>query len=211
MRRYAAPKGGLSPQTDILSGRAVFTEAYAVIPKGVLQDIVTSALPFWDKTRAWILARPMTGFAETFAQLIVEVGKGGGSKQPEPDAGAEAVLFVLEGRLDLTLDGEKHKLTPGSFVYIPPAAKWSLKNKVAAPARFHWIRKAYEAVDGLERPDPIVVNERDVEPAPMPGTEGKWTTTRFVDPADMRHDMHVTVVTFQSGAILPFCETHVME
>ena len=210
-RTYYAPQGGLSPQTDILSGRAVFTEAYAVIPRGVMQDIVTSALPFWDRTRAWILARPLSGFAETFVQLIVDVGPGGGSEQPEPDAGAEGALFLLEGRLSLTLDGVAHFMEPGGFAYIPPGSDWMLKNQTADPVRFHWIRKAYEAVDGLERPDPIVVNERDVTPAPMPGTDSKWTTTLFVDPADLRHDMHVTIVTFESGAILPFCETHVME
>ena len=210
-RTYYAPQGGLSPQTDILSGRAVFTEAYAVIPRGVMQDIVTSALPFWDQTRAWILARPLSGFAETFAQLIVEVGPGGGSERPEPDAGAEGVLFLLEGRLDLTVDGVAHIMEPGGFAYIPPGIDWRIRNKDAEPARFQWIRKAYEPVGGLDRPDPIVVNERDVTPAPMPGTDSKWKTTRFVDPADLRHDMHVTVVTFESGAILPFCETHVME
>ncbi len=210
-RHYHAPKGGLSPQTSLLGGRAVFTEAYAVIPKGVLQDIVTSALPFWDRTRAWILARPLTGFAETFAQLIVEVGSGGGSEQPEPDAGAEAVLFLLEGRLDLTLDGAAHAMEPGGFAYIPPGCRWTVENRGADPARFHWIRKAYEAVDGLAAPDPIVVNERQVTPVPMPGTDGRWLTTRFFDPADLRHDMHVTIVTFAAGACLPFCETHVME
>ena len=208
---YYAPHGGLSPQTDLLSGRAVFTEAYAVIPRGVLQDIVTSALPFWDKTRAWILARPMTGFAETFAQLIVEVGEGGGSERPEPEPDAEAMLFVLEGRLDLTLNEARHVMEPGGFAYIPPGTDWILKNQGAGPARFQWIRKAYHAVEGLDRPDPIVVNERDVTPEPMPGAEGEWLTTRFVDPADLRHDMHVTIVTFAPGAILPFCETHVME
>lgn len=45
----------------------------------------------------------------------------------------------------------------------------------------------------------------------MPGTEGKWSTTRFVDPLDVRHDMHVTIVTFEPGAVIPFMETHVME
>lgn len=34
-RNYYAPHDGLSSQTDILSRRAVFTEAYAVIPRGV--------------------------------------------------------------------------------------------------------------------------------------------------------------------------------
>jgi (S)-ureidoglycine aminohydrolase len=78
-------------------------------------------------------------------------------------------------------------------------------------AKFHWIRKAYEAVDGLNVPDPIIANENDVEPTVMPNTEGKWTTTRFVDLSDLRHDMHVTIVTLQPGAVIPFCETHVME
>ena len=36
-------------------------------------------------------------------------------------------------------------------------------------------------------------------------------TTRFVDPEDVRHDMHVNIVTFQPGAVIPFAETHVME
>ena len=35
MTDYYAPTGGLPPQTDLLTGRAVFTTAYAVIPKGV--------------------------------------------------------------------------------------------------------------------------------------------------------------------------------
>ncbi|TIW35310.1 MAG: cupin domain-containing protein, partial [Mesorhizobium sp.] len=34
---------------------------------------------------------------------------------------------------------------------------------------------------------------------------------RFVDPADMRHDMHITIVTLGPGAVIPFAETHVME
>lgn len=72
-RNYYAPQGGLPAQTQLLSDRAVFTEAYAVIPKGVMRDIVTSNLPFWDKTRLWVLSRPLSGFAETFSQYIMEV------------------------------------------------------------------------------------------------------------------------------------------
>src|SRR5690606_5747181 len=73
-RSYYAPHGGHPAQTELMTGRAVFTEAYAVIPKGVMRDIVTSCLPHWEETRAWIIARPMSGFAETFSQYIMEVG-----------------------------------------------------------------------------------------------------------------------------------------
>ncbi len=210
-RRYHAPKGGLPGQEQLLTGRSVFTEAYAVIPGSVLADIVASRLPHWDGTRAWILARPMTGFAETFSQMIMEVAPGGGSAHPEPDPDAEGALFVLEGALNLTVGGERHVLGPGGFAYLPPVADWSVTNEGGEPARFHWIRKAYEPVEGLGTPDPVIANEAEIAPDPMPGTDGAWATTRFVDPDDLRHDMAVTIVTFKAGALLPFTETHVME
>ena len=107
-RSYYAPQGGHPPQTELLTGRAVFTEAYAVIPKGVMRDIVTSLLPIWEKTRAWVIARPLSGFAETFSQYIMEVSPGGGSDRPEPEPEAEGVLFVVEGEMVLTLEGKRH-------------------------------------------------------------------------------------------------------
>lgn len=101
-----------------MGGRAVFTEAYAVIPKGVLQDIVTSALPFWNGTRAWILVRPMAGFAETFAQLIMEVAPGGGSERPEPDPDVEGALFVLEGKAVYRLNQDRVEVEAGDFLWL---------------------------------------------------------------------------------------------
>lgn len=209
--KYYAPTGGHPAQTELLTDRAMFTEAYAVIPKGVMRDIVTSHLPFWDNMRMWVLSRPLSGFAETFSQYIVELAEGGGSEKPEQDPNAEGVLFVVDGEFTLTLDGNTHSMRPGSYAFIPPAAKWSLRNTQAAPARFHWVRKFYQAVDGLPHPEAFVTNEQDIQPIVMPGTDGKWATTRFVEMSDMRHDMHVNIVTFEPGAVIPFAETHVME
>ncbi len=208
---YYAPSGGLPPQTQLLTDRAVFTDAYAVIPKGTMTDIVTSNLPFWDKTRAWVLARPLSGFAETFSQYIVEVSPGGGSSTPETDAGAQAVLFVVEGGFTLTIADQAHTLQPGSYAYLPPSTDWALQNNTDAAAKFHWIRKAYQAVDGIDPAPAFVTDEVSATTVAMPDTDGKWTTTRFVDPVDMRHDMHVNVVTFEPGGVIPFAETHVME
>lgn len=210
-RPYYAPTGGLPPQTQITTDRAMFTEAYAVIPKGCFSDIVTSLLPFWDRSRFWVMARPLSGFAESFSQYIGEVQPGGGSDRPETDPRAQAVLFVVEGGLTLTLAGEPHEMGPGGYAYIPAGTNWKLHNHGADPARFHWVRKAYQPVEGLASPAPFVTNEAAIAPTPMPETDGKWATTRFVDPADLRHDMHVNIVTFQPGAVIPFAETHVME
>ena len=210
-RTYYAPQGGHPGQDQIMTDRAMFTEAYAVIPKGTMRDIVTSALPFWDRTRLWVLSRPLSGFAETFSQYIMEVQPGGGSDRPETDANAQGVLFVVEGSVQLTIGGKTHDLAPGGYAYIPATSKWTLHNRTDKTARFHWLRKSYVPVDGLAAPEAFVTNEADVDLVAMPDTEGRWATTRFVDPADMRHDMHVNIVTFQPGGVIPFAETHVME
>ena len=209
--KYFAPTGGHPPQTQLLTDRAIFTDAYAVIPKGTMRDITTSFLPFWNNTRLWVIARPMTGFAETFSQYIMEVAPGGGSDTPETDANAEAVLFVVDGTATLHVNGATHELTEGGYAFLPPGAKWTLHNQADDALRFHWIRKAYQAVDGIDLPEVIVTSDQEVAPTVMPDTDGKWATTRFVDPTDLRHDMHVTIVTFEPGAVIPFLETHVME
>jgi (S)-ureidoglycine aminohydrolase len=211
MSTYWSPTGGLPPQTQLLTDRAMFREAYAVIPRGTNSDIVTSFLPFWEDTRLWVLARPLTGFAETFSQYMVEVAPGGGSERPELDPEAEGVVFLTSGLLNITLGATTHKLEAGGYAYIPPGSDWTVRNEGGENAHFHWIRKAYERVEGLDVPEAFVTNEHDVEAGAMPDTDGRWRTTRFVDPADLRHDMHVNIVTFEPGTVIPFAETHVME
>ena len=95
MTSYHVPRGGLPGQRELATDRTRFTTAYALLGKGTMRDIVTSYLPFWEQTRLWVLARPMSGFAETFSQYIVEVAPGGGSDRPESDPNAEAGLFVV--------------------------------------------------------------------------------------------------------------------
>jgi (S)-ureidoglycine aminohydrolase len=208
---YATPPGGLPDQSDPLTGTAIFTEAYAFIPAGVQRDIVTSALPHWDGMRMWVLARPLTGFAETFSQYIVELQPGGGSDRPEDNAEAQAVLFVTSGEMVLHNATGSHTLRPGSYAYLPAGSGWRLRNEKCEAATFHWVRKRYQRVDGVPAPEGFVTHDSDGTVVEMPGTQGKWSTTRFVDPGDLRHDFHVNIVNFQPGGVIPFEETHVME
>ena len=211
MTSYDAPSGGLPPQTALMTGRAVFTTAYAVIPKGCFSDIVVSYLPGWTRTRLWLIARPMSGFSETFSQYVMEVAPGGGSDAPDPDTGAEHFLFITHGELTLTVDGKGHDMNAGGYAYIPPGAKWTLLAEGPSPARFHWLRKLYEPSPGVALPPAFVTNEKTITPIAMPDTGGAWATTRFVDPSDLRYDAHLNIVTFQPGGVIPFEETHVME
>jgi len=210
-RTYHAPRGGLPNPKTRAHDRSVFTNAYAVIPRGVMSDIVASFLPGWVGARCWVLARPLSGFAETFAQYVVELIPGGLSERPEPDPEAEAVLFVLRGDIEVELAGANHRLGPGAYVYIAPGERWSILNRHADKSNFIWIRKRYVPAAGVAPPASFVTHDDDVTPTEMHGHGNIWTTTRFVDPGDMAHDMHVNVVNFEPGGIIPFAETHVME
>ena len=201
------PPGGLPPQGGLLTGRAALTEAYCVIPRGCQTDIVCSYLPGWRGMRMWVLARPMSGLAETFSHYLLELSPGGGSDAPET-AGAQAVLYVEDGAITLTLEGTAHEMGVGGYAYVPGGADWSLH--AAGGARVHWYRKAWVPAPGASPPAGFVTAADAATVAAMPGT-GAWATRRFVDPADTDHDFHVNIVELQPGGTIPFEETHVME
>ena len=56
----------------------------------------------------------------------------------------------------------------------------------------------------------FVINEKSILDLEMPNDKD-WKTKRFVDPSDLRHDMHLNIVSFEPGSSIPFPETHVME
>ena len=146
---YYVPKGGLPQQNQKVKDRAIFKNAYLFIPREVLCDIVTSQLPFWNKTRMWVLSRPTRGFSETFSHYIVEVKSGGGSDHTENDPTAESILFVVEGTLELNISNKSYKLSKGSYVFLPPSIKWTIFNLDNENACFNWIRKKYSFVEGI--------------------------------------------------------------
>ena len=90
---------------------------------------------------------------------------------------------------------------PSGYAFLPPGTKWKIHQQGRSlPSRFHWIRKAYEAVDGIDAPEAFVANEQDEPIVWMPDTERRWGTTHFVDPVDVAHDMHVNIVlTLEPG------------
>ena len=161
---YPDCPGGLPPQSASAEGRAIFTDAYAVIPRDVQRDITTSFLPGWQATRMWVLARPMTGFSETFSHYLVETTAGGGSDTPENDPSAEAVIFVTGGTLRLIIDGTAHDMAAGGYAFVPAGAAWSLHATGNTPAVWHWIRKRYVPAEGVSAPDALVTSDVDASP-----------------------------------------------
>lgn len=63
-----------------------------------MRDIVSSQLPHWQGTRLWVLARPLSGFAETH---VMEHG-----------------LFVLEGKAVYRLNQDWVEVEAGDFMWL---------------------------------------------------------------------------------------------
>ena len=63
----------------------------------------------------------------------------------------------------------------------------------------------------MPAPTSFVSSDQTVAPAFMPDVNGVWATTRFIDPDDIRYDMHLNIVTLEPGGVIPFAETPVME
>ena len=169
---YYSPSGGLPGHKEALQDSAIFTDAYVYIPKRVLTDVVTSFLPNWEKTRLWVLARPMTGFAETFSHYLMDISPGGGSNLPDDDDFAEHVIFVTSGVGKIEINGVSHLLGSGSYIYLPPKTDWSLINDSRKQLIFHWFRKRYQKVRGVDAPPILVTSDSAIEPIEMPGSDG---------------------------------------
>ena len=207
---YFVPRGGLPTQSDLTTDRARFTTAYAVLPRGTMRDIVTSQLPHWAQTRLWVIARPLSGFAETFSWYIAEVQPGGGSETPSRTRPPRPCSSSWPAQRRSPSARRPTSCRPAPTPTCHPGSPGRCAPPGTSPPPSTGSARPTSVVDGVDAPEAFVTHETDVRPQPMPGTDA-WATQRFVDPLDVRHDMHVNIVGFEPGGAIPFPETHVME
>lgn len=208
-RSYFTPSGVIPPMTAMVTSKVIVKEAYSIIPASSLTENVRSVLPGWNNARCWVLTAPAMGHASGFAQYLVYLAAQGGCATPETEEGVESFLFVLDGCLTLTLSGKDHALGAGGFAFVPPGARWSVENRAREEAKFTWLRKHHERLDGAP-PAPIVGDEADVKVAFSAQTDRKWTTN-LIPTGDIAYDMHMNIVSFGPGMNISFIEAHVME
>ncbi len=106
-------------------------------------------------------------------------GKGAGNTGSK-----EWLTYVLSGRCAVTLDGKKHALTPGSFVYAPPETEFHFRGN---GARLLIFQKTHVPLPGAAKPEALAGNERDVEAKPFLGQKG--ALLQVLLPDDLRFDM----------------------
>ena len=146
----------------------------------------------------------------------MEVAPGGGSDAARHrDPGAEGVLFTVEGELTVTHRPARPTCcSPGGYAFIPPGSGLDASATTAASRRGLPLDpqglRAGRGHRGCRQP--LVVNEARREEHADAGHRRRAGRRRASSTtSDMRHDMHVTIVTLEPGAVIPFAETHVME
>jgi (S)-ureidoglycine aminohydrolase len=176
--------------------------SYMIFPRA---NRVEHQLPNFHGVLAQVLATPRLGAQFVEHELLVEAG--GGTSAPRREAW-EQFLFVLEGEIDLTLQGQRaRKLPAGGFSWIPPQFAHEWINQSASPSRVIWIRKRYVEVEGISIPDPIIAHQSDI-PANPTDTYMEQHLTPY---EQMGFDMGINLQTFDPGVYFSFVEAHVME
>jgi (S)-ureidoglycine aminohydrolase len=204
-QRPFPPATGRVPPGAIGHNRGVVAPNYAFMPP---EGVLVSRLPQFEKTIARILAAPVLG--ARFAQYVLEIDSGGGTREPVREEGIQHFFYVLSGDVSVSVAaGGTLALVPGGFAYVPPGTAFSLRNDGAGPARVLALRKRYEPIS-LQRPEPIVSHRDAVPLTNHTGMEGRGF--QFLLPyGDMRFDFEMNLMWFKPGVCFPAVETHVME
>ena len=182
--------------------RTVVKRNYALItPDG----FVPSALPGWRNAGVIIHIAPVMG-GPRFAQLTItldatSVGTG--------STGAlEHFYYVQTGGCTAQLNGKKHDLTAGSYLFLPPKTKFKFSG-ASNGTRLVVFQKRFEPITGENIPGVLVGHAHAIKGQPFLGH--KDARLQVLLPDHPSFDMAVNIFTYDPGATLPFVETHIME
>jgi len=108
----------------------------------------------------------------------------------------------------LTIGRRKHALVKESFAFLPPGTTFEF-SKPGRNARLLLFQKTYEPLAGHQRPPVVAGQANDRARQPFLGDPAARLQTLL--PETPAFDMAVNIFNYDSGARLPFVESHLME
>jgi (S)-ureidoglycine aminohydrolase len=138
-----------------------------------------------------------------FAQMTAEF-EIDGTLGPTP---AQRFLYLIEGKVELTVAGRTHLVVPGGFAYLPQSAEHTVR--ALSLARAAVIEKPYEPETGAPAPEVVIGVETSISALPLMGDDA--LRVRSLLPDGPAYDFAVNTMTYDPGAALSMVEIHVME
>jgi (S)-ureidoglycine aminohydrolase len=162
---------------------------------------VRTTLPGMKSCAAIVHASPAIG--AKFAQYTAEFELRG----ELGEISDQRFLFVLEGQLQLEVDGRRSELEARGYAYLPEG----LPHRVLATqvTRAAVMEKAYQPLASVEPPRVIISNEDSVSSHPL--GDDPSLQVKCLLPDAMSFDFAVNTMVYQPGAALSMVEMHVME
>lgn len=162
---------------------------------------VRTTLPGMKNASAIVHIGPPFGAA--FTEYTVEMESSGelGSTN------AQRLVYVLDGSLNLNVDGTKHSLRPRGFAYLPQDKPHNISSNQKTRAIV--IEKTYVSSPPAEVPRTIVGSEDSV--ASISLGDDSALQLKCLLPDTAAFDFAVNVMTYQPGAALSMVEMHIME
>jgi (S)-ureidoglycine aminohydrolase len=120
---------------------------------------------------------------------------------------AQRFLYVLEGRLNIEMDGRQNDLVARGYAYLPEGTP----HRVVAtkPSRAAVIEKFYQPLASFESPRAIISSEDTLSSETLDG-DATLQVKRLL-PDTMNFDFAVNSMVYQPGASLSMVEMHIME
>ena len=168
---------------------------------------VPAALPGWEKTQGIILISPHMRGLPLFTMYLALMEAD--AKSAMPFTGVQRFAYVLEGTLQAAIAGDAFDVPQGHFVYIPAETEYTLTATMETKALIFEKPYTQSNIEADAKPIVHTGNAWAGEGEPFLGDEDARLRTLL--PTDIAYDMAVNLFTFQSGAALPFVETHIME
>jgi (S)-ureidoglycine aminohydrolase len=139
----------------------------------------------------------------TFVQYTAEIESGG----ELGGTNAQRFIYVLEGSLQLEVDGKKNELAANAYAYIPEGLQHRLI--AARSSRAAVIEKPYQQLSAVSVPKSLISSEGQVSPHAL--GDDHDLQVKCLLPDEMAFDFAVNTMVYQPGAALSMVEIHVME
>ena len=141
-----------------------------------------------------------------FAQLLVTFESGGRASLPANNV--ETAAYFETGGGTLAIGRLRQKVQAGAFFFAPAGEAWSITSPKAG-TRVTLFQKKFVPLPASAGPKTIIGDAARVKGQPFLGDPDARLQVLLPDvPA---FDLAMNIFTYQSGATLPFVETHVME
>ncbi len=181
--------------------RNVVRGRYALLTPNTL---VPSHLPGWEKSVCLVLISPALG--ARFSQLLVTMDREG---RCAGNTGAnQYFVYLLEGAASILLDERRHRLEPGSYVYLPSSQDVQISGGTPA-TRLLVFQREYQPLPGMAKPAGFANHEREVRAQPLHGNDDARLQALLPDhPA---FDIAANLITCPPGAAPAAVEAPAME